>query len=147
MLVQKSIIRALGGFIVIEEYYRSTGEAVLVQQSNKGALGMLYRYRRVLLEHSKGCGGTEEYSRSTGEAVLVQQSTIGTLWTLCWYNRALQEHWGGCAGTAEYYRITLETVLVQQDSIGTPEMPWEVVPVQLSTIGALGTLCWYRRVL
>ena len=103
--------------------------AVLVQQSNIRALGMLCRYRRVLLEHSEGCGGTEEYYRRTGEAVLVQkstigepgtvlvqQSTIGTLWTLCWYNRALQEPWGGCAGTTEYY-------------------------------GALWRLCWYSRIL
>ena len=28
---------------------------MLVQQSNIGALGMLCRYRRVLLEHSEGC--------------------------------------------------------------------------------------------
>ena len=70
------------------------------------------------------------------DAVLVQPSITGA-----------QEHWGGYAGTAEYYRCTLETVLVQQNTIGTLEMPCEVVPVQLSTIGALGTLCWYRRVL
>ena len=43
---------------------------MLVQQSNIGAFGMLYRYRRVL-EHSEGCGGTEEYSWRIGEAVLV----------------------------------------------------------------------------
>ena len=91
--------------------------------------------------------GTEEYYCSTRKAVVVQKSTLGDLWTLCWYNRALQEHWGGCAGTAEYYRSTVETVLVQQNIIGTLEMPWGVVLVQLSTIGALGTLCWYRRVL
>ena len=40
------------------------------------------------------------------------------------------EHSGGCVGTAEYNRSTGEAVLVQQ-----------------STIGALGRLCWYRRVL
>ena len=79
---------------------------------------MLCRYRKVLLDHSEGCGSTEEYSRRTGEAVLVQQCTIGTLQTLSWYNRALQEHLGGCAGTAEYYRSTLEIVLVQQNTIG-----------------------------
>ena len=39
------------------------------------------------------------------------------------------------------------SVLVQQNTIGTLEVPLEVVPVQLSTIGALWTLCWYRRVL
>ena len=39
------------------------------------------------------------------------------------------------------------SVLVQQNTIGTLEVPLEVVPVQLNTIGALGTLCWYRRVL
>ena len=44
---------------------------MLAQQSNIGAFGMLYRYRRVL-EHSEGCGGTEEL-----------------------------ENWGGCAGIAE----------------------------------------------
>ena len=53
---------------------------------------MLCLYRRVLLAHSEGYGGTKEYSRRTGEAVLVQQSTVGTLWTLCWYNRAVVEH-------------------------------------------------------
>ena len=63
--------KSTGGCIVIEKYYQSTGEAVLVQQSNIGAFGMLYRYRRVLLEHSEGCGGTEEYSWRIGEAVLV----------------------------------------------------------------------------
>ena len=62
--------------------------AVLVQQSNTGAFGMLCRYRRVLLEHSEGCGGAEEYSRRPGEAVLVQQSTI--------------EHCGRCVGTTEH---------------------------------------------
>ena len=99
---------------------------------------MLCRYRRVLLEQLEGCGGTEEYTRRPGEAVLVQQSTIGTLWTLCWYNRALQEHRGCCAGIAEYYRSTLETVLLQQTTIETIKMPWEALPVQLSTNGALG---------
>ena len=92
--------------------------------------------------------GTEEYYFSTRKALVVQKSTLGELGTLYWYNRALQEHLGGCAGTAEYYRSTLETVLVQQNIIGTLEMPrggGGVVPVQLSTIGALGTLCWYRR--
>ena len=49
---------------------------MLIQQSNKGALGMLCRYRRVLLAHSEGYGGTEGYSRRTWEAVLVQQSTV-----------------------------------------------------------------------
>ena len=38
-------------------------------------------------------------------------------------------------------------MFVQQNTIGTLEVPLEVVPVQLSTLGALGTLCWYRRVL
>ena len=56
---------------------------MLVQQSTIEALGMLCRYRRVLLAHSEGCGSTEKYSKRTGEAVLVQQSTVGTLWTLC----------------------------------------------------------------
>ena len=40
------------------------------------------------------------------------------------------EHWGGCAGTEKYYRSAREALLVQQ-----------------SIIGALGRLCWYRRVL
>ena len=75
MLVQKSIIRALGRLCCIEYYFRSTGEAVQVQQSNTGALVMLCRYRRVLLEHSEGCDGTDEYSRRPGEAV--------------WYSRVL----------------------------------------------------------
>ena len=34
---------------------------MLVQQSNIGALRMLCRYRRVLLEHSEGCVDTEKY--------------------------------------------------------------------------------------
>ena len=91
--------------------------------------------------------GNEEYYCSTRKAVVVQKSTLGELGTLCWYNRALQKHWGGCAGTAQYCKSALETVLVQQNIIGTLEKPWGVVPVQLSTIGALGTLCWYRKVL
>ena len=40
------------------------------------------------------------------------------------------EHTGGCAGTAKYYRST-----------------GEALPVQKSTIGQLGRLCWYSRVL
>ena len=39
------------------------------------------------------------------------------------------------------------SVLVQQNTIGALKVPREVAPVQLSTIGALGTLCCYRRVL
>ena len=81
--------KSAGGCIVIEEYYRNTGEAVLVQQSNIGALEMLCRYRRVLLEHSEDCGGTEEYPRRTGEAVLVQPSTTGALGRPSWYSRVL----------------------------------------------------------
>ena len=53
---------------------------------------MLCLYRRVLLAHSEGCGGTKEYSRRTGEAMLVQQITVGALWTLCRYNRAVLEN-------------------------------------------------------
>ena len=48
---------------------------------------------------------------------------------LCWYKRDLQELSGGCVGTEEYYRST-----------------WEAVLVQKRVIGALGRLCWYRRV-
>ena len=50
----------------------------------------------------------------------VQQSTID----------ALLEHSEGCVGKVEFYRSTGEAVLVQQ-----------------STIGTIGRLCWYRRVL
>ena len=52
---------------------------MLVQQSNIGALGMLCRYKKVLLE-----------------AVAVQRSTLGELGRLCWYSRVLQEHYGRC---------------------------------------------------
>ena len=72
---------------------------MLLQQSNIGALGMLCRYRRVLLEHSEGCGdteeywggcaGTAEYYRNTVDAVLVQPSTTEALGRLCWYSKVL----------------------------------------------------------
>ena len=62
MLVEKGIIEALrrlcwyrsviqedsGGCAGAEEYYRSTREAVLVQQSIIGSLGTLCRYSREL---------------------------------------------------------------------------------------------------
>ena len=56
--------------------------------------------------------------------MLVPQGIIGA------FDRELLEHSRGCVGTAEYYENTREAVLVQQ-----------------STIGALGRLCLYRRVL
>ena len=56
--------------------------------------------------------------------MLVQQGNIGA------FDKELLEHSRGCVGTAEYYKNSREAVLVQQ-----------------STIGALGRLCWYRRVL
>ena len=69
---------------------------MLVQQSNIGALGMLCRYRRVLLEHSEGCGdieeywgGCAEYYRNTVDAVLAQPSTTGALGRLYWYSKVL----------------------------------------------------------
>ena len=61
MLLQKSTTGALERLFGTAGYY-----------STIGALGMLCRYRRVLLAHSEGCGGTKEYSRRTGAAVLVQ---------------------------------------------------------------------------
>ena len=69
---------------------------MLVQQSNIEALGMLCRYRRVLLEHSEGCGdieeywgGCAEYYRNTVDAVLAQPSTTGALGRLYWYSKVL----------------------------------------------------------
>ena len=59
----------------ITEYYRSTQEAVSVQQSNIGIHG--------------GSVGTAEYYRSTLKALCLQQSTIGAH-RLCWYRRVLQ---------------------------------------------------------
>ena len=47
-----------------------------------------------------------------------------------WNSRFLQEHSRGCTDTDEYYMSTREVVLVQK-----------------STIGELGRLCWYSRVL
>ena len=87
------------------EYYRSTREAVLVQQSAIGALGMLCCNRTVLQEHSRGCAGTAEYYMSTRESGLVQQNTIGALGWLCWYSRVLHD--------------TQKVVLVQKSTIGT----------------------------
>ena len=60
--------------------------------------------------------------------MLVQKSAI----------RAL----GGCAGTAEYYRSTRESV-----AGGYYRHTREALSVQQSTIGALGRLCVYSRVL
>ena len=56
--------------MLVVEYQRSTGEAVLVQQSTTGAIGRLCWYRRVLLEHSGGCAGIEVCYSSNREAVL-----------------------------------------------------------------------------
>ena len=67
-----------GSCIGTEEYYRSTREAMLVQQSNIGAL--------------VGCVGTAQPShiiRTLAEDVLVQQSTTGALWKLYWNRRIL----------------------------------------------------------
>ena len=38
-----------------EDYYRSTGEAVMVQKSTMGTLGRLRWYSRELKEHSVVC--------------------------------------------------------------------------------------------
>ena len=86
----------MGGCAGTDEYYRSTGETVLVQQSIIGPLGHVVllqkctigvlgmcRYSRVLY-----CIGTEEYYRSTGEAGLVQKSTKA-LERLCRYSKVL----------------------------------------------------------
>ena len=77
-MVQQSTTGALERGCV-EEYYRSTGKAVLVQQ------GIIGAFDRELLEHSRGCAGTAEYCKSTRETVLVQRSTIGALGRLFWY--------------------------------------------------------------
>ena len=70
-------------------YYRNTREAVLVQKSIIRALGRLFYYRRVLLDHWKGCAGTEEYYNSIEEAMLLQKSATGALERLCWYSRVI----------------------------------------------------------
>ena len=62
--------------------------------------------------------------------MLVLHNTIRALRRLSWYIGVLKEIWGRCAGTEEYHRSTAEDVLVQQ-----------------STIGLLGRLCGYTRVL
>ena len=65
MLVQQNTIGILEmhweGCVGTAEYYRSTGDAVLVQQSTVGALGRLCVYTRVLLEHFRGCAITAEF--------------------------------------------------------------------------------------
>ena len=130
LLVQKGTLGKWEGCASIAEYYRSTGEAVMVHQIATGAIGKLCWYSGILQEHSGSCIGTEEYYRSTREAVLVQQSNIGAIGNLCLYSRILQEHSGSCIGTEEYYRSTREAVLVQQ-----------------SNIEALWLPRWYSRVL
>ena len=90
-------------------YYKSTGEAVLVQQCNIGPLGSLRWYHRVQMEHlgdcvetieyygrAGKCADTEDYYRGTRAAVLVQYSFIGALGSLCWYGRVLQENGRQC---------------------------------------------------
>ena len=69
------------------DYYRSTRENLLVQQSTIGAIGWLYWYIRVLLEHSGGCAGTADYYWSW--RCVGKQSTIGTLGRLFGYRRVL----------------------------------------------------------
>ena len=59
---------------------------------------------------------------------------------MCSYRRVLYEHWDGWAGTEVYYMRTLKAVLIQQNTR-------EAVLVQQRPIGALGSLCWNRRVL
>ena len=108
-----------GGCSGTAEYYRSTPESVLVQQSTTGALGRLCWYSRVLQKHWGG-----------GVAVLVQQNTIEALGKLCGYSKILSEHSGGWAGTAKYYRNHREALLLEQ-----------------STIGGLRRLYWYSIVL
>ena len=102
MLVQKSTNGALGrmcwysevlyehwgGSADTEEYYRTTGKAMLVQQS----------------------------TMSSWEAVLVQWSTTGALVSLSLYSRVLQDYLAGCVGTVEYYKITAKAVLVQYNT-------------------------------
>ena len=157
MLVQQSIIGALGSCAGREEYYRSTLESVLAQQSNIGALGRLCMYSIVRYEQLKGCAGTAQYYRITQEAVLlqpsnigvigyvvlVQKSNIGALGRLCMYSIVRYEQSKGCAGTAQYYTITQEAVLLQPSNIGVIGY---VVLVQKSNIGALGRLCMYSIV-
>ena len=158
MLVQQSTIGALGSCAGREEYYRSTLESVLAQQSNIGALGRLCMYSIVRYEQSKGCAGTAQYYTITQEAVLlqpsnigvigyvvlVQKSNIGALGRLCMYSIVRYEQSKGLAGTAQYYTITQEAVLFQPSNIGVIGY---VVLVQKSTRVALGRLCWYSRVL
>ena len=57
------------------EYYRSTGEAEIVQQSTTGLFGRLCWYSRVLKENCEGCAGTIEYYKNTWLAVSVQYIT------------------------------------------------------------------------
>ena len=90
----KGTIGKWEGCTSIAEYYRSTGETVMVHQITTGAIGKLCWYSRILQENSGSCICTEEYYRSTREAMLVQQSNIGAFGWLCWCNRVLQEHWG-----------------------------------------------------
>ena len=72
--------------------------------------------------------------------MLVRTSTIGALGRLRLYRRVLCEHWGGSAGTEVYYMSTREAVLIQQST-------QEAVLEQQRPVGALGSLCWYSRVL
>ena len=119
-----------------------------------------------------GCAGTTLYYRSTREAVLAQYNTTGALGRLCWYNKILYEYWLGCAGRVEYYMSTGESVLVQKSTTGALHgeavlkkqteycrsreavlvheyyrTTWDTLLVQWYTIGTLGRLCWYNRVL
>ena len=66
-----------------------------------------------------GWAGRAQYYRNNREALLLEQSTIGA--------------------TADYYRSTREDVLVQKNIIGALG--------RQSTIGAIGLLCRYIRVL
>ena len=118
-----------GGCAGTAEYYRSTRQAVLVQESTIEALERLCRYRRILKEHLGGSIGTAEYYRSNRQTVLVQQRTIGTL--------------GGCVGTAEYYRAR-EVVLVQQNTLGHGRLCWYSRILQKHSVGFVSTAEYYR---
>ena len=59
---------------------------VRVRQSTIAALARLWRYIRVLKEHSGGCGGRAKYYINNREALLLEQRTIGALGRMCWNN-------------------------------------------------------------
>ena len=87
----------------------------------------------------------------------MQQNTVGALGWLYYYSRVLHEPLGSCGDTAEQYNSTREAVLVQQVLLEHPvccvgraryySSTHDALLVQPSTIGALGSLGWYSKIL